>query len=179
MEDPVKALAVIRGAIQNEIAGQRFYNDAAYHCIDPWAKETFSTLAREEEKHTLLLLGEHQSLTSQGRWLSPQAALELGASVDITGITFSGDEPGVAILPAGRSAGEAIDRRADDLEALAFGLQIEKRSIAVYQQEADAAVDSAAREAYRFLVEEERRHYRQLKVRWESLAGRPWQEDAF
>lgn len=174
MEDLQKALAVIQGAIENEIAGQRFYQDAAHYCIDPWAKEAFATLAREEEKHVLLLLGEHRSLDEQGRWLPPRAAMELGASTDISQITFSGDEPGPALFPPGSSPQQAIDRTADDLSALAFGLQLEARSMALYQQEAAAAEEPAAREAFRFLVEEEQRHYEQLQARWESLAGRPW-----
>ena len=52
MTDKEGALAVIGTAIQNEVAGQRFYNDAAFFCIDPWAKEIFATLASEEEGHT-------------------------------------------------------------------------------------------------------------------------------
>lgn len=174
MGDLEEALSVIERAIQNEIAGQRFYQDAAYYCIDPWAKEAFSTLAREEEEHATLLLGEYQSLTSQGRWLSPEAALELGARTDIGRLTFSGNEPGAALFPAGWSPEHAVDRRTDDLSVLAFGIQIEEQSLALYQQQADGIPDPAAREAYQFLVEEERRHHRQLQARWESLAGRPW-----
>ncbi len=177
MEDLQEALTVIQEAIQNEIAGQRFYNDAAYHSVDPWAKEEFATLAREEEDHAFLLLGEYQSLTTQARWLPPQAAQELGASTDITQMTFPSSEPSVALFPAEWSPREAIDRRADDLSALAFGLQLEEKSLALYLQQAEVTTDPAAREAYRFLVEEERRHRRQLRARWESLAGRSWLGD--
>lgn len=174
MEDLGEALAVIRAAIQNEIAGQRFYQDAAHYCIDPWAKEAFARLAQDEEKHAALLLGEHQSLTTEGRWLPPRAALELGAEADISQITFSADEPGAALFPAGWSARQAIDRGADDLSALAFGLQIEERSITLYQQQADAAAAPAGREAFLFLAAEEQRHREELQSRWESLAGKPW-----
>ena len=179
MEDVQGVLAVIQGAVQNEIAGQRFYNDAAYHCIDPWAKEVFATLAGEEEKHALLLLGEYQSLRSEGRWLPPGTAQDLGGSVDVTQISFSSEKPGVELFPDGWSARQAIDRTSDDLAALAYGLAIERRSIILYQREADAATDPNAREAFSFLVDEERRHYRDLRSRWESIAGRSWPEDAF
>jgi rubrerythrin len=174
MEDHREALSVIRGAIQNEIAGQRFYQDAAHYCIDPWAKEAFATLAREEEEHTTLLLGEYESLDTQGRWLAPRAALELGRGADITQITFSGKEPDPALFPDGPSPRQAIDRRADDVSALAYGLQIEERSIALYQRQADAAEDPAARDAFLFLVSEEQRHREQLRTHWENLAGKPW-----
>lgn len=177
MEDRRGALVAIQRAIQNEIAGQRFYDDAAFHCIDPWAKEAFSRLAREEEQHVVLLLGEYQSLSTQGRWLSSQAALQLGTTVDITQMTFSIEGPQAELFPQEWSAEKAIDRRADDLSALALGLEIEARSIALYRREADTAPDPAAREAYSFLVEEERRHYKQLRAGWENLAGISWPEE--
>ncbi len=72
------ALAVMRRAIQNEIAGQRFYNDAAYHCIDPWAKELFASLAQEEENHTRLLLVEYEAVETHGRWIDPNKAMSDG-----------------------------------------------------------------------------------------------------
>jgi rubrerythrin len=177
VDDYQGALVAIQRAIQNEIAGQRFYDDAAFHCFDPWAKEAFDLLAREEESHVLLLLGEYRSLTTQKRWLPPEAALRLGASLDITQMTFSSDGPKTKLFPPEWPAEKAIDRRADDLSALAFGLEIEEQSIALYQQEAEAAKEPAAREAYLFLVSEERQHYQQLQARWESLAGMSWPEE--
>lgn len=177
LEDYQGALAAIQRAIQNEIAGQRFYDDAAFRCIDPWAKEVFDRLAREEEEHVLLLLGEYESLKTQERWLPPQAALQLGASIDISKMTFPSGGPKAELFPSEGSAERAIDRRADDLSALAFGLQLEEQSIALYERKAQAATEPAAREAYSFLVEEERRHHRQLRARWENLAGRAWPEE--
>jgi rubrerythrin len=171
------ALVAIQRAIQNEIAGQRFYDDAAFHCIDPWAKEVFDRLAREEEEHVLLLLGEYESLMRQERWLPPEEALQLGAGIDIAQMTFPSDGPKAKLFPPEWSAEQAIDRRADDLSALAFGLEIEEQSIALYQREAQAAKEPAAREAYLFLVAEERRHYQQLQARWENLAGMSWPEE--
>jgi rubrerythrin len=171
------ALVAVQRAIQNEIAGQRFYDDAAFHCIDPWAKEVFDRLAREEEAHVLLLLGEYESLVTLGRWLPPEAALELGTTIDITQMAFSSGSSNAELFPSDWSAKQAIDRRVDDLSALALGLELEERAIALYQRKAEAVEEPAAREAYSFLVEEERRHYRQLRAGWESLAGRSWPEE--
>jgi hypothetical protein len=168
-------LAVIRHAIHNEVAGQRFYNDAAYYCIDPWAKEIFANLALDEEGHTRLLLAEYEALQTQGRWLDPQTALAKSADVDITRITFPDDDLGQELFPPQWSAADAIDRRADDLAALAFGVRMEQAAIDLYAGEAEATPDPAARQAYRFLVEEETRHYDQLRGRWEALAGTPFQ----
>jgi rubrerythrin len=169
------ALVVIRRAIYNEIAGQRFYDDAAYACIDPWAKEVFATLAAEENVHTRLLLLEYRALTDQGRWLDPRIALESTADVDITQVTFPDEQPGEELFPSQWSAAQVVDRRATDLDALAFGIELEKKAIELYGQAGQQVQDPAAYRAYRFLADEETRHYNQLKTQWENLAGRPFE----
>ena len=174
MDEPEAALAVIRRAIHNEIAGQRFYNDAALYCVDPWAKDLFASLAQEEERHTQLLLVEYESLQSQGQWVDPIAALQSEISVDITKITLPDDDPAGELFPPQWTVAQAVDRRADDLAALAFGLQMENRAIALYTQEAAENTNTDAQQAYRFLLEDEMRHYLQLKERWERLAGIPF-----
>jgi rubrerythrin len=170
------ALAVVRRAIHDEVAGQRFYSDAARYCIDPWAKEIFARLAQDEEGHTRLLLVEYEALKTQGRWLDPKKALAKDADVDITRFSFPEDELGKELFPPEWAAADAIDRRADDLAALAFGVSMEQEAIALYAEEVEVAHDPAARQAYQFLIEEETRHYQQLRDRWEQLAGMPFQE---
>jgi rubrerythrin len=165
------ALGVIRCAVQNEIAGQRFYADASRSCIDPWAKETFAILAGEEQVHTRLLLLEHKALAAGGEWLDPQVALAGGMEVDITQIAFSDEDCGDALFPTEQAAAEIVDRRASDLDALIFGISLEKSAIELYTRAGAAVADAAARKAYRFLVDEETRHYQQLRTQWERLAG--------
>jgi rubrerythrin len=167
------ALDVIRGAVQNEIAGQRFYSDASYSCIDPWAKEMFATLVSEEEVHTRLLLVEYRALKQEGRWIDPQVALTSGSDVDIAEIAFF-EEPGDQLFPPEQVAAEVVDRRASDLDALAFGVGLEKKAIELYSRAGEAVGDAAARAAYRFLVEEETRHYDLLRREWERLSGMPY-----
>jgi rubrerythrin len=176
MQEIEPILAVLRHAIQNEVAGQRFYNDAAFYCIDPWAKETFAVLAREEEQHTHLLLAEYRSLSTQQQWLRREVAMASGQDIDITQFTFIDDESAEQLFPPQWSVGEAVDRRADDLAALAFGVKLEIRAISLYRSQAKATGDSSAREAYEFLVQEETRHYEQFKAQWERLSGTQWQD---
>lgn len=168
-------LAVMRQAIHNEMAGQRFYSDASFYCIDPWAKDVFASLARDEEGHTQLLLVEYESLQSQGQWIDPDAAMRSETRVDITRFTFADDEPVQELFPLQWSVGAAVDRRVDDLAALAVGLRMEEQAIMLYGTQLEESTDRAAQEAYQFLVSEERRHYDQLKEQWERLAGRPFE----
>ncbi|MGD2206333.1 MAG: ferritin family protein [Anaerolineae bacterium] len=170
-QDVNRALTVLGQAIHNEITGQQFYNDAAHHCVDPWAKEIFAVLAEEENQHTRLLLLEYEALETQGQWLDLEAALASEAEVDITRFTFLDDGMGQELF-----ARQAVDRRIDDLEALAFGIQMEEKAIDLYSQSVKTATDPRARKAYEFLVEEETRHYHQLRDRWEALAGMAFKE---
>jgi rubrerythrin len=174
MQELDRALTVIRRAIHSEITGQRFYSDASFYCIDPWAKEVFATLAREEEEHTHLLLVEYESLSTAGQWLDPDTARVSGAQADITKIPFPDDEPAEQLFPPQWSVSETVDRTADDLAALAFGIEMEQGAIALYAEQADRISDPAAKMAYQLLVEEETRHYEQLRDQWERLAGTPF-----
>jgi rubrerythrin len=174
MRDIQSALVVIRRALDNEIAGQRFYHDASFYCVDPWAKDVFARLAREEERHTHLLLLEYQAVETSGEWVDPDKALASGVEVDITRLTFPEDEPTGELFPHQWSLDGTVDRRSNDLEALAFGIDMERKAISLYGEEANTSQEPAAQRAYRFLLEEETRHYDELKGEWERLAGMPF-----
>ena len=171
MQDLESALAVIRSAIHDEVTGQRFYDDAARYCIDPWAKEMFATLAKEEDVHTRLLLREYEALTTQGRWIDPEMALASDAVVDITRFVFPEENSIESLFPPDWSGDGAIDRRNDDLAALAFGIDMERKAIDLYERGARGATDLSARRMYELLVGEETERCQQLKDQWEKLAG--------
>jgi rubrerythrin len=168
------ALAVLRSAIQNEVAGQRFYEDASFYCFDPRAKEAFAALAKDEAEHTRLLLLEYEALSSRGRWIDPASALTTNAQVDITRFAFPDGPVAEELFPPERPAERSIDRRSDDMDTLAFGVHMERKAIELYGRATLRSQDAAARQAYDFLVEEETRHMRELKAHWERLAGIPW-----
>ena len=171
MQDIEGALAVLQRAIHNEIVGQRFYDDAARYCVDLWAKDVFASLAREEEEHTHLLLVEFQALKTQGHWIDFEIARASAAEVDLSQISFPDDGSGEGFFPIQRPIGEIVDRRADDLAALAFGIRMEQEAIELYGLQADTIEDPAGRETYRILVQEEKRHYDELRAQWEKLSG--------
>jgi len=175
MEEQNGALVVLLRAIQNEIAGQRFYDDAARYCIDPWAKELLSDLARDEETHAQLILGQYDALRSGAGWLPIDQALDRGAGADISRLTFPPLEPSVTLFPSGWSPDQALDRGADDLSALALGIEMEQMSVALYQGQRSVVTDEDAQEAYAFLEQEEHRHWQQLVSQWERLTGTPWE----
>lgn len=176
MQDLESAVAVIRSAIHDEVTGQRFYDDAARYCIDPWAKEMFATLAKEEDVHPRLLLLEYEALTTHGRWVDPRVALASDAEVDITRFVFPEENSIESLFPLDWSGDGGIDRRSDDLAALAFGIDMERKAIDLYERGAREATDLSARKMYELLVGEETEHYQQLKDQWEKPAGIPFGE---
>jgi len=178
MDKAERALGVVRRALRNEIAGQSFYSDAAFQCIDPWAKEIFATLAREEDGHARLLLAQYEALLDQGRWLDPETAWERSANVDITRFTFPDEEPGEELFPPHRPAGQTIDRRASDLDALAFAIHLEQSAIEMYSSSSRTTDDPIAQKVYHFLLDEETPHYHQFRTEWEKLAGQPFDEES-
>lgn len=171
MQDIESALGVLQRAIHNEIVGQRFYDDAAHYCVDLWAKDIFAALAREEEEHTRLLLVEYEALKTQGRWIDLELARESAAEIDITAISFPENTFEEELFPAQTPIGNVLDRRVDDLAALAYGIKMEQEAIQLYSLQADTVQDPAGREAYRILVQEESRHKDELRAQWEKLAG--------
>jgi rubrerythrin len=166
------ALAVILRAIQNELVGRRFYDDAAYHCIDPEAKEIFARLAEEEEDHVHLLLVEYEAVSSGGHWLDPEEALAMEPGIAIPDLAFDGEAESPDLFRG--DAADVVDRKASDLLALAIGIDMEQKAIALYRSQVERVEQTRAREAYGFLVEEERRHFQYLRERWEALTGVPF-----
>jgi rubrerythrin len=175
MRDRQSALTVIQNAVHNEVSGLRFYSDAARFCIDLWTKEMFASLVAEEELHTRLLLVEYESLSTGGRWIDHETALDRDAGIDITALTFPEGDFDAELFPAHGSSDQSVDHTMDDLSALALGIGMEKLAIDLYRQAARATDESAAREAYEFLVVEETRHHDQLRGQWEKLAGRAFE----
>lgn len=167
-------LLVLRRAIQTDLAGQRFYFDAANCCIDPWAKEVFATLARGKERHVRRLLAEYESVRDFNRWNGHGLGRSGRAPLDITHLTFEEAEEAEGSSPFRRTAGQLVDRRSDDLEALALGIDMERSVLEFYRQASLAAEDQEVRKAYEFLLRDKVRYYHRLRDQWQDLAGVPF-----
>jgi rubrerythrin len=169
-------LLVLRRGIQDDLAGQRFYFDAASYCIDPWAKEVFVTLARQKEQQVRLLLAEYESVRDFNRRNGHGPGGPGRATLDITHLTFQDDEDVEDAFPFQLTASQHVDRRSDDLEALALGIDVERSVLDLYRQASVAARDREVRKAYEFLLRDKARHYHRLRDQWKELAGVPFDE---
>ena len=159
---------------------QTVRDETSLYCLEAFAYRFNPVVAKAIEIARSGVLGELRFLHTISNFLmgdpDPAKALESASGVDITGLTFTDDEPAAELFPPQWSMGNAVDRRADDLAALAFGMRMEQEAIELYDGERANTLEPAAQKAYRFLVEEEIRHYDQLKEQWERLSGRPFSE---
>ena len=121
------------------------------------------------------MLLEHEALLTRGHWIDPELATSSGMETDITRIAFPDEDRFSDLFPAPGDPEAEVDRRSNDLDALALGLDMERQAIELYRQARASTQDSAAKKAYQFLIEEERGHYQQLKDHWEQLAGIPYE----
>jgi rubrerythrin len=176
MQVKQSTLIVLRRAIQNDLAGQRFYFDAASYCIDPWAKEVFATLARGKERHVRRLLAEYELVRDADCWNGHGRGRSSRATLDITHLTFEEDEEVEGFSPFRRTAGQLVDRRSDDLQALALGIDMERSVLELYRQASLAEEDREVRKAYEFLLRDKARYYHRLRDQWQDLAGMPLDE---
>lgn len=66
--EKTRAVEALRMAIQAEEAAHNFYSMAMQRVKDAEAKNVFSTLAKEEERHRKIVLDEYQRLTVNPDW---------------------------------------------------------------------------------------------------------------
>ncbi len=168
-------MAVLREAIRNEVAGRQFYADAAHYCIDLWAKETFARLADDEEEHTRLLARVYQELAAGGDWLDLETARYGTLAPDLDSLDLAHESTKESLFSTRGSPADLIDRKSDDLAALALGIEMERRAIHLYGEQALTVDHPQAHAAYRLLMAEETEHRDRLQAHWERLAGTPFQ----
>lgn len=160
MDELHAAMGVLDRAAQIERDGRQFYLKSAESAREASTRETFSTLAQEEQTHLDLIVRQRNSLAREGRWI---AAADFPST------------PADLVTPLFRQGKEALEKAArgasSDLSALLFGLDIENRSFEMYCWAARQVKEPLGKGVFEFLAGEERRHFDTLMMRYEALAG--------
>lgn len=153
-------LEVLQYAMRNERLGHRFYLRAAKIAADEKGRRLFQSIASEEEVHLTILQKEFESLNQAGIWVTLEQARGKELSLSLPAL-FPEEE---AIVE------EMIQKRASDLEALDIALDLERRGYELYQEEAKKADNPTARAIYRYLANEENKHFTLLQKTRHYLA---------
>ncbi len=154
------ALSVLRQAMDNELEGRALYLEAVERTEDELGKRMFRSLAQDEEEHLQILQVEYGAITGRGQWLDLEAAQE------------EEPDPSLRLFPEEEEAIEKlIPEDASDLDALKIAMDFERRGYRLYEKAATETSDPTAQAIFRFLVEEESRHFALLDNAHDYLAN--------
>ena len=153
-------------AVNMERNGLKFYTEAARRTGDPEVKRVFERLAADEKEHIAAFEELHQKLLQEPRSQSYLDHEELDAYMRrlVESHVFA-DEGTAARL---------LDQIDSDIGALGVGIRAERDTMLFYQEMMDFTDSKAAREAFRKIIDEERRHLVALAERsdaCENLRG--------
>ncbi len=159
-EEFVNALAILRRAKQIEQEGHKFYLKASQITQDEKGRETFISLADDEQKHFNLIQRQFESLRHERRWAgSPEVKPK---AIDLNTPLFPKDREVIE---------KAITAKSSERDALLFGLEIENKSYDLYRKAASQTADPLGRDMFEFLAGEERGHFDILMMRYDFLFG--------
>ncbi len=153
------AVSVLRQAMGNELEGRALYLEAVERTEDELGQKMFRSLAQDEEDHLRILQVEYGSLMGTGEWL------------DLEAIKEKEPDPSLRLFPEEERFEKLIPEGASDLEALELAMEFEKRGYLLYEKAAAETLDLTAQAIFRFLVQEESRHFALLDNAHDYLAN--------
>jgi len=154
------ALSILRQAMGNELEGRALYLEAIERTEDKLGQKMFRSLAQDEEEHLQILQAEYSAITETGQWFDLEAAQE------------EEPDPSLRLFPQEEGARERlIPEDASDLDALQIAMEFERRGYRLYEKAATETSDPTAQAIFRFLVEEESRHFALLDNAHDYLAN--------
>jgi rubrerythrin len=148
----------ILGAIRFETDGRAFFLEAARKTKDYFGKAIFTSLAEEERNHIERIKVIGRSLDETGEWPS---------SEDPT------SAPSETVFEeARRQIDNRVLDRTNDIEAVKYAIELEKKGYRLYSGLAAQAPDPEEKAFYQQLAREENRHLQILEETWSALIER-------
>ena len=142
-----KTLEAIQFAIQMEIDGKEYYQRASRESSNKMGMELFEWLATEEDKHRQRFEDIYNTIKKQKAWPEVRIQPQKG---DILKTLFS---------EAIRSVGPDVKVADAEFDAIAKGMEMEKKTEKFYNSRDEEAVYDAEKKLYTSLAAEERGHY--------------------
>ncbi len=145
---------ILQDAIKLEQDGEQYYEMAAEQAQNPLAKNTFSALAEQEQQHARIVEQYYDAVAGGGTRPAAASIREQGYSLMSTAREIF--EKARADLAGGTPAAEDLH------DVYEHAMEMERRSIALYQGGAEQAADDEQRDLFDYLVEQERGHLKLL-----------------
>jgi rubrerythrin len=144
-------IEAVRIAQDMEKNGLAFYQRAAAKTANPAVREVFQQLIADEKEHLKTFEELHAALEARrtaGQAFEDDA--ELGA--------YIGQLLGTQVFCEKCAATGLLNKAEDDCSALAVSLQAERDAIVFYQEMLNFVDSKEAKEAFDWILKEERRH---------------------
>lgn len=149
-------MTILGRAIEMEREGKGFFEDVAAGSRHQRTKDTFMSLAKQEQRH-MDILGEELRRLGQGEnWASLQELRLLAPQ-----------PPNDSVFKDKKIKRMKLNLGAGELDALKLGIEIEKKSIDYYREAGLGTSDDKAREVFAWLVGEESGHLTILTAEYE------------
>ena len=146
----------IKEAIRLEINGRNFFNHAAEITHNELGKKMFEKLAAEEVRHIEVFSELFTKILKEADWKKYVRDEEL-----------KGESALIEKLKERMKGAEGKS----ETQALSIGMELEENAIRFFQKAADEVDDSAAKEIFRNISEEEKFHYDLLQAQHDSLTN--------
>ncbi len=151
-------LKALNQGILIEVQGRQFYLKAMDRTKDKNGKRLFRSLAKDEALHLQILRTEYQAVSRGRKWLTLELAkASQPEELDL----FPGKEDELAAL---------IKEDTTDLQALEQAMAFETRGYKMYAKAAEGA-DPVSQKVYKFLAQEENRHFSLLQKTHQYLSS--------
>lgn len=146
---------ILEEAVKLEQDGKAYYRDAAEKADNPLATHTFNHLAEMEAKHERLLRAYCDAVKETGTCPAPEKmdTREYNLLEEAQDIFKRAQEE----MEASAGATENL------LELYEGAMEFERKSIDMYQKQADAADIEEQRELFAYLVNQEKKHLKLLE----------------
>jgi rubrerythrin len=161
-----RILEGLKIAIEAELTGHEFYNNAARSTNDPKGKETFSKMALEEMGHLNYLRHQYQSILETGSY-DFSRKLGKGTRKHSVGPIFS------------KEIKSRIKNSHFEVSALSIGMKLEQDAMNFYRSCAEKAETKDVKAFYNELAAWEEGHYQAFKNQLQMLKEEYFQANNF
>ena len=151
-----KVIKFIQEAIQLEIDGREFFNQAAEITHNELGKKMFFRLAQEEVKHLEAFSKLFSSIVKTDEWKKYVKREE--------------SKPRSQVIEELASRMKKAEGKSE-IEALSIGMELEQKAINFFSSTARDMSDSQAKEIFDKICDEERFHYDLLQAQYDSLTN--------
>jgi rubrerythrin len=159
------AIEVLKQAILLEKRGFAFYTNVAQQSSDPDIRNIFQTMADEETVHVKFLSDQFAHYDRTKTFLK----------VELPDFTHDG----IANMILSEEVKKKISAAGFEAAAISAAIDMEKRAIEVYSQQAVNATDAAEKALYGWLADWEKTHLQVLNALDNELKEKIWFDNQF